>query len=180
MNTGKISTRYAAALYSLSKEQGMEEIVYEQMYELSEAMIALPSLSQALSSPMFSEKDKLSLLKTASGGKPCALLEQFFNFVLSKKREAFVLFMSMSYQDLYRKDKNIVVAKVTTAVALQKATLSKVKALVTKLSRSNDVLLRSEVNKDIIGGYVLELNNYRMDASVKTKLNEIEQRLMAD
>ncbi len=180
MNTGKISTRYALALYSLSKEQGVEEEVYVQMYALGEAMIAFPKLQQALSSPMFSVKDKMALLKTASGGNPCALLEQFFNFVLSKRRESFILFMSMSYQDLYRKDKDIVVAKVTTAVDLQENTLEKVKSLVTRLSKSKDVLLRTEVKKDIIGGYVLELNNYRIDASVKTKLNEIEKHLTAE
>ena len=54
------------------------------------------------------------------------------------------------------------------------------KSLVTRLSKSKDVLLRTEVKKDIIGGYVLELNNYRIDASVKTKLNEIEKHLTAE
>lgn len=180
MNTGKISTRYAAALYSLSKEKKCEEEVYEQMYRLSEAMIGMPRLTQALSNPMFTDAEKLGLLETAVGGKVNALLDTFFKFVIEKKREAFILFMSMSLQDLYRKDKNIVVAKVTSAVSLDKATLTKVKTLINNLSKSKDVLLRDEVNPAILGGYVLELNNYKLDASVQTKLETIERKLLSE
>ena len=35
------------------------------------------------------------------------------------------------------------------------------------------VEFNTEVNPDIIGGFILEYDTYRMDASVKTKLNAI-------
>ena len=35
------------------------------------------------------------------------------------------------------------------------------------------VEFESEVNPDIIGGFIMEYDTYRMDASVKTRLNTI-------
>ncbi|MBR5928383.1 MAG: F0F1 ATP synthase subunit delta, partial [Prevotella sp.] len=39
------------------------------------------------------------------------------------------------------------------------------------------VEFESEVDPDIIGGFILEYDTYRMDASVKTKLNSILTQL---
>jgi F-type H+-transporting ATPase subunit delta len=39
------------------------------------------------------------------------------------------------------------------------------------------VEFETEVNPDIIGGFILEYDTYRMDASVKSKLNTILTQL---
>ncbi|MBN2914524.1 MAG: F0F1 ATP synthase subunit delta, partial [Prevotella sp.] len=36
---------------------------------------------------------------------------------------------------------------------------------------------KTEVNPELIGGFILEYDTYRMDASVKTKLNNILTQL---
>ena len=45
-------------------------------------------------------------------------------------------------------------------------------------SKTNGTVeFETEVNPDIIGGFILEYDSYRMDASVKTKLNSILTQL---
>jgi len=39
------------------------------------------------------------------------------------------------------------------------------------------VEFKTEVNPELIGGFILEYDTYRMDASVKTKLNNILTQL---
>ena len=39
------------------------------------------------------------------------------------------------------------------------------------------VEFKTEVNPELIGGFILEYDTYRMDASVKTKLNSILTQL---
>ena len=39
------------------------------------------------------------------------------------------------------------------------------------------VEFETEVNPDIVGGFILEYDTYRMDASVKTRLNSILKQL---
>ena len=45
-------------------------------------------------------------------------------------------------------------------------------------SKTNGTVeFETEVNPDIIGGFILEYDTYRMDASVKSKLNTILTQL---
>jgi len=45
-------------------------------------------------------------------------------------------------------------------------------------SKTNGTVeFETEVNPDIIGGFILEYDTYRMDASVKSKLNTILNQL---
>ena len=45
-------------------------------------------------------------------------------------------------------------------------------------SKTNGTVeFETEVNPDIIGGFILEYDTYRMDASVKAKLNTILNQL---
>lgn len=58
MNIGKISVRYARALYALASEQGVEQQLFEQVQHLSEVFFKMPELSDALSNPLFGSDDK--------------------------------------------------------------------------------------------------------------------------
>ncbi|MDR1678941.1 MAG: F0F1 ATP synthase subunit delta [Prevotellaceae bacterium] len=178
MNLGKISGRYAHALYALAEEKSLTEQIFKQFTHLSEIFVQLPQLSAALANPMYSAADKEKLLVTATGAKTDSLLADFFNFVIAKGRAEFMVFMVSSYIDRYRKDKKIVLGKITSAVTLSDDALAKVKQLVSKLYNS-DVNLTASTNSELIGGFVLELNNSRYDASVRTELNEIKQQLIS-
>ena len=82
----------------------------------------------------------------------------------------------MMYQEIYRKDKNIVLSKVITARKLKSEALEALRQKVSK-STGKQVVMYDETNEDLIGGFVLELNNLRYDASVKASLEKIESKL---
>jgi len=84
--------------------------------------------------------------------------------------------MANSYVTLYRKQKNVIRGKLTTAVAVTPDMEQKMRLMVEKHAQGT-VEFESEVNPDIIGGFILEYDTYRMDASVKTKLNTILSQL---
>lgn len=177
MNTSKISVRYANALYSIAKEEGKEDSIYEEMYALSGILIKSPDVIQALSNPIYSNKDKESLLTTALGKNGSELMKQFIHFIVAKGRQNYILFMAMMFQEIYRKDKNIILSKVTTAREIDKETLENLRKAVEQKT-GKKVLIHDEVNANIIGGYILEMNNERYDGSVKTSLETIEKELL--
>ncbi len=176
MNLGKISIRYTRALYSLAVEKGAEKNIYKQMIKLSEAFFAMPKLAQALANPMYVATEKESLLANAIGKDLSPVLKQFFHFVVSKGRENLMVFMAMSYQDLFRKEQHLVQGKVTSASKLGDASISKIKKWVADVYKS-ELQLTDVVDSELIGGFVLEVNNYRFDASVKTRLNDVKNKL---
>lgn len=85
-------------------------------------------------------------------------------------------FIANSYITLYRKNKNLVRAKLLTATAVSPSTEQRLKQLVE--SKTNGIVeFETEVKPEILGGFIIEYDTYRMDVSVKTKLNSILSQL---
>ncbi len=80
--------------------------------------------------------------------------------------------MANSYITLYRRQKNIIRGKLTTAVPVSSETENKMRAMVESKAKGA-VEFETDVDPDIIGGFILEYDTFRMDASVKSKLNAI-------
>jgi len=100
------------------------------------------------------------------------LTQSFIALVLKEDRENMIQFMANSYVTLYRKQKNVISGKLTTAARVSAQTEQKMRQMVESKTQGT-VEFETEVNPDIIGGFILEYDTYRMDASVKSKLNNI-------
>lgn len=179
MDLGKIANRYAGALYALAVEKKEQDPVYEQMKVLAQAFISVPDLTEALSNPMYSEENKIILLATACGKKVNPLVQTFLEFVVRKGREEYMLFIAMSFLNIYRKEERIVIGNITSTVDLPRETIEKIKRFITVKYRQH-LELHTEIDKNIIGGFIMEVDNYRFDASLKTKLESIKRSLIAD
>ena len=177
MDIGVISVRYARALLKCALDAKIEDKVYVEMQTLAKSYIDVPQLRFTIDNPMLSKDKKELLLQTAVGQEPSALVKNFISLVLSEDRENVMQFIANSYITLYRQQKNILRGKLTTAVAVLPATEQRMKQMVESKTQGT-VEFESEVNPDIIGGFILEYDTYRMDASVKSKLNNILQTLM--
>lgn len=176
MDVGVISVRYARALLKGSTEAKVEDTVYREMQTLAKSYIQVPELRFTIDNPLLSKDSKEQLFTVAVGGSPCALTQAFIRLVLKEDRESVMQFMANSYITLYRKQKNVIRGKLTTATAVAPATEQKMRQMVERKTNGT-VEFETEVNPDIIGGFILEYDTYRMDASVKTKLTNILTQL---
>ena len=176
MNVGVISVRYARALLKCSVDAKLEDKVYSEMQTMAQSFASVPELKFTIDNPMLSKENKAKLLTAAAGGEISELTRSFINLVLKEDREGVMQFMANSYITLYRKQKNIIRGKLTTAAAVTPAVEQKMRQLVEN-NTNGTVEFETEIDPDIIGGFVLEYDTYRMDASVKAKLNTILTQL---
>lgn len=172
MDIGVISVRYARALLKGATDAKLEDTVYRDMQMLAQSYLKVPELKFTIENPMLSKDSKKALLTTAVGEAPCPLTKAFIALVLDGEREGVMQFIANSYITLYRKQKNVISGKLTTATAVSPATEQKMRRMV-EGKTNGTVEFETEVNPDIIGGFILEYDTYRMDASVKSKLNSI-------
>ena len=172
MDIGVISVRYARALLKSATDQKKEEKVYQEMMTLATSYLEVPQLRQTIDNPMLSKDKKEKLLLTATGEKPTDLAKSFIRLVLKEDRENVIQFMANSYITLYRKQKNVIRGKLTTAARVSAQAEQKMRQMV-ESKTNGTVEFETEVNPDIIGGFILEYDTYRMDASVRSKLNSI-------
>ena len=183
MDIGVISVRYARALLKSATDAKIEADVYKEMQTLAKSYTEVPQLRQTIDNPMLSKDTKQQLLLTAVGEKPCEVGEKpceltkaFISLVLKEDRENVMQFIANSYVTLYRQQKNVIRGRLITAAAVSPATEQKMRQMV-ESKTNGTVEFETEVNPDIIGGFILEYDTYRMDASVKSKLNSILQTL---
>ena len=153
MDIGVISVRYARALLKSATDAKIEDAVYTEMQQLAKSYVEVPQLRFTIDNPMLSKEKKEALLLTAVGKKPSELTKAFIQLVLKEDRESVMQFIANSY-------------------AVSAETEQKMRQMV-ESKTNGTVEFETEVNPDIIGGFILEYDSYRMDASVKTKLNSI-------
>ena len=176
MDIGVISVRYARALLKSATDAKLDAEVYQDMITLAKNYTEVPLLRQTIDNPMLSKDKKEARLITAAGEKPAALTKTFIALVLKEDRENMMQFMANSYVTLYRKQKNVIRGKLTTAARVSAQTEQKMRMMV-ESKTNGTVEFETEVNPDIIGGFILEYDTFRMDASVKSKLNTILNQL---
>ena len=168
--------RYARALLKSATDQKQEDAVYQEMMTVAKNYLDVPALRHTIDNPMLSKDKKEALLLVAAGEKPCELTKAFIALVLKEDRENVMQFMANSYITLYRKQKNVIRGKLTTAARVSVETEQKMRQMV-ESKTNGTVEFETEVDPDIIGGFILEYDTFRMDASVKSKLNTILTQL---
>ena len=175
MDTGIISRRYAKTLLRYAVENQAETSAYGRMQTLAVSLAQVKELQKALENPVLPKEQKLRLLMEASGGGEDEHFVRFLTLVLDKRRERQLLFIAHSYIDLYRAHKHIHMGKLTTAVPLTPEAEERMRRMIAS-SVNGTVELDLRVDASLKGGFVLQMDSLRMDASVAGQLRHVRRR----
>lgn len=180
MNTGTVSVRYAKALLQYAVEKGQEDKVYAEMQVLLTRLSHVHSIHDRLQDPTLKDSVKCALLETAVTDSRTALsdsLKSFFALVVGAGRSDMLVFMASSYMDLYRNRYGIVPVQLVTATPVGNERRESLKNLVEKVEHGT-LEWTHTVDPSIQGGFVLQVGGYRLDASVKSRLQHIRKELI--
>ena len=170
MNTGVVSMRYAKALFAYAKQQGAEDAIYRNMLQLMVTLQQVKELGNMLAAPTLSKEERVRLLCSAVDSSP--VYENFVRLVIDEEREPLLIFIAHCYVSLYRKEKNIVAVRFTTAEPASQALRDKVAAVF--VADGATVELQNVVDEGIVGGFIYETETHRLDASIRRQLRDIE------
>lgn len=175
MNTGIISSRYARALCKYIALTGNGRKVYEQALELEKCIMQIDALRVVVYNPKtVPDKVKMQLFTTAVGGKLEKEMAGFLNLVMENRRTHFLPIILRIFIVEYRKEHNIHVGKLTMAVPskeFEKKLIEEAKA-----KMGGEVSLETEIDPSIIGGFVYEMENRRLDASVVSRIMSLKRQ----
>ena len=167
MSVGVVSKRYAKALLEYSIEHGAEDAMYGHISQLAYTLGSVKALSEALRNPSVNAESRVQLICNAAGPSP----------LLEEEREELLLFIAHSFIALYQKRKNILPVKLTTAVPAPSSLEEFVATSLAALSGAT-VKIENVVDSSIIGGFVVETEATRLDASVEGRLRSIRNKLV--
>lgn len=176
MDDGIIASRYAKALLKYVLETGNGEKVCAQVQTLDQALHHVPDIRLILDNPEdVSDGQKMALIQAALGEEPLAEeLRRFLLLVLEKGRIPLLRWIFQDFVTLFHRAQNLLYARLTTAVPPQEALLERLRTLVREKT-GKDVVIETYTDPDLIGGFVFDIEDYRMDASVARSLRDIRR-----
>ena len=177
MNTGAISMRYARALLMFANEAGVAAKVYQEALTLHKSFLQVAELRRAMELPVISRSDKIRVLVQAAGGEITLQMKKFLELVLNEKREKFLIGINQAFIDLYRKQEKIRVGKLTTAVPIAPEEVDRIRQIVIQ-SAGGTAEFATKVDPSIEGGFIFEINTYRLNASVADLMRRIKQQFI--
>ena len=177
MNTGLISYRYATALLQYAEQHNQSETVYSEAKNVVNAYIQVAKIRAILANPFMPKAEKRSLILLTAGEKPSKTFENFLDLIIKNGREGNFQWIMQKYIDLYRKQKDVHLAKLTTASEMDAATEKRLLETVRK-TIGGTVEIEQSVDADILGGFVFEVDFVRCDASLARQLETIKKEYL--
>ena len=137
-----------------------------------------PKLRDTLSSPVVSVKYKKEILREAAGPEPEQSYLDFVRLILKNNREGMLYDIVLSYQTYYRRRKNISIVHLTSARPMSEEMLARIRRQVEKRTQG-DVEFSAHTDPTVGGGFIFQLNDMRLDASVRGQLARLRRLLLA-
>ena len=169
--------RYARSLLMFANEAGVAAKVYQEALTLHKSFIQVAELRRAMELPVISRSDKIRVLVQAAGGEITMQMKKFLELVLNEKREKFLIGINQAFIDLYRKQEKIRVGKLTTAVPIAPEEVDRIRQIVVQ-SAGGTAEFATKVDPSIEGGFIFEINTYRLNASVADQMRRIKQQFI--
>lgn len=178
MISGLIPHRYAKALYKYALESKSTERVYKEMKSVITAFTQNPDMEKVMQNPFASAEDKRKLLLTAAGPDASDDYARFVKLILDHHREDFAMLMAYAYRDIYRRENKISEVKITTAAKLGDEEMQKLRKVVENAFKGYTFEYSYDVDPGLIGGFVIDVDSTRMNASLSNELEQLRLNLL--
>lgn len=176
MSVFKIASRYAKSLLDLASEQGSLETIKTDMESFIAVLKSSSELQAILANPIVPLDKKKSVLDALFKDKINPTILAFFKIMINKGRGVIVYATAQEFIREYNEVKGIVKATVTSAAPLSEANLTAMKDVLAKETNAQ-VILTNKVDSRLIGGFVVNIGDRQIDASIAGKLNKLERYL---
>ncbi|WP_440879684.1 ATP synthase F1 subunit delta [Tenacibaculum sp. C7A-26P2] len=174
MKGARPALRYAKALLNLATDAGNETEVNNNMKLIADTIAESSELDAMLKSPVIKAADKRKVLTALFGDKVNNILKGLFNILEENKRMVMLEPIAKQYAVIYDYHKSMQVAKVTTAVPLNKELEQRILAKIVEIT-GNQANIENIVNPDIVGGFILRVGDVQYDASISNQFKELRR-----
>ncbi|MEZ5083351.1 MAG: ATP synthase F1 subunit delta [Bacteroidales bacterium] len=169
-----VANRYAKALFELSIEMNLVEQIYKDNQLVLEVCNQNPEFIIMLRSPVIKDRKKLSIIREIFEKKIHELTFKFMAIITKNSRESLLAEIARQFIAIYKEFKNIVPAHLATAATIDAETRNTIIALLEDRTDTT-IELTEEIKEDLIGGFVLTMQDKQYDASVLTQIKNLRK-----
>ena len=176
MSVSIVAARYAKSLIDLAKEQNVLEAVYQDMLLFKDTADKNRGLMLALKSPVVRHEKKAGILKALFEARVNPISYAIFLIISRKNRESILDEIAAEFIKAYNLNQGIQKATVVTTTPLTEELRKQFNDMVVSAT-GKKVQLAEKIDPNLIGGYVLTIEDRQVDASLRSRLNELKLQL---
>jgi F-type H+-transporting ATPase subunit delta len=171
----EIARVYARALFEVAEEQDKLDVIREQLGAFADALDESRELQVFLFSPYFSSEEKKAGLKRAVVDADDALTN-FLALLVEHHRMPAIFRIRRGYDVLWEQANKLLPVSITAAIDLDDEI---VRRIGDQIGAQTDrrVEVTAHVDPEIIGGLVLRVGNSILDASIRTRLENLKKNV---
>jgi F-type H+-transporting ATPase subunit delta len=171
----EIAQVYARSLFEVAEERGTTDRVREELGRFTDALQESRELQTFLFSPYFSTEEKKAGLDRAVTGED-ETVRNFLRLLVENHRMPVVFRVRREVDRLWREANRLLPVEITSAVALDEAISARIGDEIGRQT-GRRVELRTTVDPEVIGGIVLRVGNSILDASIRTRLENLRKQV---
>jgi F-type H+-transporting ATPase subunit delta len=169
-----VAGRYALALFELARDGDVLDVVAADLGGLESLLDESADLRRVIRSPVISREDQGPALGAVGKRAGFAELTTKFLGLLAEHRRLFALpEMIKAYGAMLAEHKGEVGAELVSAVPLSKDQVAKVRDQLSG-TIGKQITLSARVDPGLLGGLVVRVGSRMLDASLRTKLRQLE------
>jgi F-type H+-transporting ATPase subunit delta len=177
MNDSKISVRYSRALFLSALGKNILDKVYSDMLMISEICL-VPEFRELLENPVIRPSKKVEIIHKVIGDNIESITRSMIDMIVRNGRENYLPAIARVFLHKTKEHNGITETTLTTAVKVDEKIKTRISDLIAEKFNTK-VELKEVIDKDIIGGFMLRIEDKYINASIKNKLRIIEKELLA-
>jgi len=177
MNDSLITVRYVKALYQLAYETKFHENVKSDIETMLSCIQGSHEFVFFIETPLIKSNEKKHIIDEMFSKRLNDLTLRFLHLLVEKRREMYLKSICLYFLHYYKILLGIKEAVITTAKPLARQHRDEIFDFISRKFKVT-IELSEKVNPDIIGGFILQIEDQRINASLRNQLNKIKRELI--
>jgi F-type H+-transporting ATPase subunit delta len=171
----RAAKRYAKALLNIGQESKTMDKLLNDLESIQNTIIKNAELRSILNSPVVKNQDKLAIVnKIFKTVEP--VLHNLFSTLADNNRFDHLKWICKSYTIIYHELHHIRETHIKSAVALDDSVIKTLRQKIKSIT-GDEAIITTTVDKDLIGGFILNLRDLQYDTSISGRIHKLKHNL---
>ncbi len=173
-----LATGYAQALFEVADKRGGAEDIEKDLDGIKDLLETNRKFRDILYHPSITRTEKKDIIgKIIAPQCSSKWVKNLLYILVDKRRERMLDYLPDVFKGVARRIRGVISVKVQTVFPLTETKLDKLKKNLEKLTKKK-VELETEVNKEIIGGMLIRIENKIIDGRLVNHLKNLKKNLL--
>ncbi len=168
-----ITTPYAEAFLQVASSRNEVDTVVDQAKAILSLWNDCPEFSEAMASPVLEVESKKLALEKLFATQVTPSFLNLLKLLADRQRIGFLDAVLERMLELYREQRNIALATVTSASTLNEEQQADLLKKIQIVAGTNNLELNLKVDPDLIGGFVVSVGSKVIDASLSGQVRRL-------